>query len=65
MATGRDIELQILKHFPGVPMFVEKPIATGPEDEIAEGYKVAKEISDTRTICSVGHVTGFSHRDAS
>jgi hypothetical protein len=65
MATGRDIELQILKHFPGVPMFVEKPIATGPEDEIAEGYKVAKEISDTRTICSVGHVAGFSHRDAS
>jgi hypothetical protein len=43
-----------MKHFPGVPMFVEKPIATGPLDEVEEAYKVAKEISETRTICSVG-----------
>jgi hypothetical protein len=52
--VGRDIEMQIMKHFPGVPMFVEKPTATGPADEIAEVYKVAKEISNTRTIVSVG-----------
>lgn len=51
---GRDIELQILKHFPGVAMFIEKPIATGPEQEIQEGFKIARMINDTQTICSVG-----------
>ena len=51
---GRDIELQILKHFPGVAMFIEKPIATGTEDEIGDGYKIAKEIEESNTICSVG-----------
>jgi hypothetical protein len=51
---GRDIELQILKHFPGVAMFIEKPIATGAEDEISEGYTIAKMIEDSNTICSVG-----------
>jgi hypothetical protein len=51
---GRDIELQILKYFPGVAMFIEKPIATGTEDEISDGYKIAKVIEDSNTICSVG-----------
>jgi Oxidoreductase family, NAD-binding Rossmann fold len=51
---GRDIELQILKHFPGVALFIEKPIATGTEDEISDGYKIAKIIEDSKTICSVG-----------
>lgn len=51
---GRDIELQILKHFPGVAIFVEKPIATGTEEEIGDCYKIAKEIEESCTICSVG-----------
>lgn len=68
---GRDVEMQILKHFPGVPMFVgmflsygvkalmlnalvEKPIATGPSDEIEEAFKVAKAVGDSKTLCSVG-----------
>ena len=51
---GRDIELQILKHFPGVAMFIEKPIATGAEDEISDGYEIAKAIEESNTICSVG-----------
>ena len=51
---GRDIETQIVKNFPGVPLFVEKPIATGPSGEIEEAFKVAKFISDSGTICSVG-----------
>ena len=51
---GRDIELQILTHFPGVAIFIEKPIATGPEDEISDGYKIAKMINDSNTTCSVG-----------
>ena len=51
---GRDIEMQILKHFPGVAIFVEKPIATGTEEEISDCYKIAKEIEESDTICSVG-----------
>ncbi|KAJ6550193.1 putative oxidoreductase C terminal-domain-containing protein [Mycena capillaripes] len=41
---GRDIEMQILKHFPGVAMFVEKPIATGPHHEIEDAFTIAKTI---------------------
>ena len=51
---GRDIELQILRHFPGVAMFIEKPIATGPEDEIEEAFKVSQTIVDSGAVCSVG-----------
>lgn len=51
---GRDIEIQILKHFPGVPLFIEKPITTGPSDEIEEAFKVAKYINDSGAITSVG-----------
>ena len=51
---ARDIELQILSHFPGVALFIEKPIATGPEDEIAEAFKVSQAIVDSGAVCSVG-----------
>jgi hypothetical protein len=53
---GRDIELQILRHFPGVALFVEKPIATGPEDEIQEAFKVSQAIVNSGVVCSVGCV---------
>jgi len=52
---GRDIETQILKHFPGVAIFVEKPIATGLESEIEEAFKIARLISNSGTTCSVGY----------
>jgi hypothetical protein len=51
---GRDIEMEIMKHFPGVAMFVEKPIATGPHSEIDEAFKISKQIIDNGVICSVG-----------
>lgn len=53
--AGRDVELQILKEFPGVALFVEKPIATGPEEEIQDGYEIAKAIDLSRTTCAVGY----------
>ncbi len=55
--AGRDVELQILKHFPGVPLFIEKPVATGTEEEIKDAYVVAKAIKDSNAICSVGYVS--------
>ncbi|KZV64347.1 hypothetical protein PENSPDRAFT_656651 [Peniophora sp. CONT] len=56
---GRDIELQILKAFPGVAIFMEKPIATGAADEIQEAFKVAKVIEESNTICSVGYMLRY------
>jgi predicted dehydrogenase len=55
LAPGRDIEMQILKFFPGVAMFIEKPIATGAHHEIDDAFAIAKTISDSKTICSVGY----------
>jgi len=56
---GRDIELQILKHFPEAALFVEKPIATGPEDELQEAFKVSKAIVDSGAVCSVGYMLRY------
>ncbi|PPQ78079.1 hypothetical protein CVT25_015613 [Psilocybe cyanescens] len=56
---GRDIELQILKHIPGIAIFVEKPIATGEEIEISEAYEVGKRIADAKTVCSVGYMLRY------
>lgn len=52
--SRRDIELQILKSFPGVALFIEKPVATGPKEELAEAFKVSEAIQQSGVICSVG-----------
>ncbi|KAJ4001365.1 putative oxidoreductase C terminal-domain-containing protein [Lentinula boryana] len=59
LQSGRDIETQILKNYPGVALFIEKPIATGPIEEIEEGYKISKQIEETKTICSVGYMLRY------
>ncbi|RPD66176.1 hypothetical protein L226DRAFT_455263 [Lentinus tigrinus ALCF2SS1-7] len=56
---GRDIESQIMKHFPGVAMFIEKPAATGPASELPEAFQVAKAINESGTICSVGYMLRY------
>ncbi|KAJ3505557.1 hypothetical protein NLJ89_g7352 [Agrocybe chaxingu] len=56
---GRNIEVQILQHFPGVAMFIEKPIATGPEGEIEEAFRISKMIEDSKTVCSVGYMLRY------
>jgi hypothetical protein len=50
---GADIELKLIKYFPGVAMFVEKPVATG---SVEHPLKVAKAIKASGAICSVGYV---------
>jgi hypothetical protein len=37
-------------------MFIEKPIATGPEGEIKDCFKVTQIIDESRTIYSVGYI---------
>lgn len=59
LQPGRDIEMQIIKYFPGVPMFLEKPVTTGPREEIEQGFQIAKAIQDSQTICSVGQVSFY------
>ena len=51
---GRDIEAQLLKKFPGIALFVEKPIATGPFEELEDAFQVAKTINNSGNVCSVG-----------
>lgn len=57
--AGRDIEIQILKYFPGVALFIEKPIATGTGDELPEAFQVAKTIKNSGTVCSVGYMLRY------
>ncbi|GJE89804.1 Gfo/Idh/MocA family oxidoreductase [Phanerochaete sordida] len=57
--AGKDVELQILKHFPGVPLFVEKPVATGPKEELTQVIEVGKAITQSNTICSVGYMLRY------
>ncbi|KAI0341581.1 hypothetical protein BDW22DRAFT_249477 [Trametopsis cervina] len=57
--SGRDVETQIVKNFPGVALFVEKPVATGPVGEMEEAFKVAKFIGDSGTVCSVGYMLRY------
>ncbi|KAN0077056.1 putative oxidoreductase C terminal domain containing protein [Tylopilus felleus] len=59
LQPNRDIEMQIQKHFPGVAMFIEKPIATGDKSEIEESFKVAKSISESGAIVSVGYMLRY------
>jgi predicted dehydrogenase len=53
---GRDIELKLLQHFPGVPLFVEKPVATGPA---STALQVAKKVQAATPICSVGYMLRY------
>ncbi|KAG8217749.1 putative oxidoreductase C terminal-domain-containing protein [Butyriboletus roseoflavus] len=59
LQPGRDIEMQIQKHFPGVAMFIEKPVATGAKSEIEESFKVANFISESGAIVSVGYMLRY------
>ena len=54
---GADIELKLIKYFPGVALFVEKPVATGP---VERSLKVAKAIKESGAVCSVGCVPNLS-----
>ncbi|KAG8772259.1 hypothetical protein FRC12_003152 [Ceratobasidium sp. 428] len=48
---GRDLELQAVQQFPGVPIFVEKPISTA---EVPAARRVAHKLGEKKVICSVG-----------
>lgn len=55
-APGRDLEYQLAQKLPGVPLFIEKPVATGPVDEAEE---VATMLKKSGTIVSVGYMLRY------
>ncbi|KAL9715090.1 hypothetical protein Ac2012v2_001749 [Leucoagaricus gongylophorus] len=59
LQPDKDLEVRIIKYFPGVAMFIEKPIATGPYEYRQDGFAIAKMIVDTKTICSVGYMLRY------
>jgi len=57
--SGRDIEIQLLKKFPGIALFVEKPVATGQFVELKDSFEVAKAIESSGNVCSVGYMLRY------
>lgn len=54
---GCSIEKDILDYYHGsknVAIFVEKPVTTGPQEDIADTYRVSRMITESKVICSVG-----------
>lgn len=49
--AGRDSELQIKRHFPGVPMLVEKPVSVG---DVPAVWRVADQLGKGNAVISVG-----------
>jgi hypothetical protein len=56
LQANKDIEVQILKLFPSVAIFVEKPVTTGPQSEIDDLRQLANSIADAKIVSSVGYV---------
>lgn len=51
---GRDMELRIMKHFPGVPILLEKPLAVVQNKEDMRNVSlVSEKMGQARTVCSV------------
>ncbi|KAH7340801.1 NAD binding dehydrogenase, partial [Rhizoctonia solani] len=53
---GRDLELKLLQHFPGVAMFIEKPVSTGPFNTALD---ISKKIEAAGNLCSVGYMLRY------
>ncbi|KAG8747660.1 hypothetical protein FRC10_000203 [Ceratobasidium sp. 414] len=53
---GRDLELKLLQYFPGVALFIEKPVSTGPYTVVLD---IAKKIEAAGNVCSVGYMLRY------
>ncbi|KAH9939832.1 putative oxidoreductase C terminal-domain-containing protein [Amylocystis lapponica] len=54
---GHDLELQLASAFPGCPLFVEKPVSSGPEDGC---WRVTAALQRSRTLVAVGYMLRYS-----
>lgn len=53
---GADLEVQCLKHFPDVALFIEKPISCSP---VKNCYALAEILEKKGTIASVGYMLRY------
>ncbi|WFC98935.1 hypothetical protein MYAM1_001668 [Malassezia yamatoensis] len=53
---NRDLEVVLCRELPDVPLFVEKPVSTGPVDQ---AFEVVKIIKDSKTLVSVGYMLRY------
>ncbi|KAI0769829.1 putative oxidoreductase C terminal-domain-containing protein [Fomes fomentarius] len=53
---GRDLELQLVSAFPRCPLFVEKPVSSGPEDAC---WRVAEVLGARGTLVGVGYMLRY------
>ena len=47
---GRDSELQLKRHFPGVPVLVEKPVSVG---DVPAAWRIADQLEKGKDVVSV------------
>lgn len=53
---GADLEMRLLKFYPGVPLFIEKPVGAG---SVEEAKKVGDILDNSNTIVSVGYMLRY------
>ena len=56
VVKGCDVEMQLMHELPGVPLFIEKPVSTGPVDE---AFEVAEALRKSNDIVSVGYMLRY------
>ncbi|PPQ76466.1 hypothetical protein CVT24_013213 [Panaeolus cyanescens] len=59
---GRNIEKEIIEKYHGsknIAIFVEKPVTTGPQEDIEDAYRVSRLITESRVLCSVGYMLRY------
>lgn len=56
LEEGHDLEEVLAKGLPGVPLFVEKPVSTGPVDQ---AFSVAHKLKRSKTLVSVGYMLRY------
>ena len=57
LTSPRDLELQLNAHFPEIPIFLEKPVATGApwQESVGEAKEVAKRLeAGHKGVISIG-----------
>lgn len=56
VSEGRHLELDLLKYFPTVGYFIEKPVSTAPIDEVKQ---VAADLVQNKNVVSVGYMLRY------
>ncbi|WFD07116.1 hypothetical protein MVES1_002473 [Malassezia vespertilionis] len=56
MAPGHDLERVLTDILPGVPLFIEKPVATGP---VEDAFEVADMLINSGNLVSVGYMLRY------